>query len=322
MGKGPLRLLAVWVFLSALFITSSLAAASSEGSVLCILRPRFPAEEIYIHPLDSTAPLYALYRAVGPYLCTDPIPPEHLSAGVKIRYIRPGASMSEYIPAELNILGNDRVRVNRLAYLENNSVVVVFVAQGVGYVAADENIPKSTAQTFSSIRGDVVFINPDPILRIYLRAERGKVDVRHYEIEGATEIPKTTTTVLFAPCSLRVAAFSAKLTRIGGKEYVAGRFKVVDSDGHPLLIPTLSVVVGDDAVSPQYSSATMEYVFFVPYDRAVDSVTISADVPGCSHFEHTEYISLERGNGQTLAVLVLLVAVLAAGAYFFKMRRR
>jgi len=214
------------------------------------------------------------------------------------------------------------VMVTRLEYHvpEHNKLYVVYVARGVGYIAVDDYIPKSSVSSYVSISGPVVFLNLDPVLRMFLRAESGKIDVRHYEVSGVTGIVPIRTAVHFATCNLRIVNFSASLTTIDGRSYVTGRFSVFDGDS-PVLIPNLRVQIGDQVISPQYSSTDMSYQFFAPYSEDADAVIISADVPGCSHFEHEEYLSLHESNDWTGWVLAGLAILVAMGIYILKKRR-
>ena len=311
-------------FLSVAFITSSLAAASPAADVvLCMLRPSFPVSEIYINPYLNSAPLVPFSSSLGPYLCTRPFPRSYLSRGVSIRYLPPGAHETVFLKADARVYDLNRVSVARLAYVlpDENRLEVVYAAWGVGYIVVDENVPKRVARTYVAISGDAVFLNPDPVLRIYLRAERGKLDVRHYAVDGFADenIPSADVSLRFAACSLRVADFSTGTTQMNGEEYLTGRFRVLDDQGAPLLVPNLRVYVGDQAFSPQYSSADMFYTFFAPYDPKIRQVRISADVPGCSHFEHVENVSLPMGPNPYVVALVA-VAVVALALYFWRRR--
>jgi len=317
-----LRSLAILVFLSVAFTTSSLGAVSPGGSVFCIHRPPTTVSEIYLSPDANYAPLYRFKHPVGAYVCTDPVPRQHITHGVHIRLLRSGATKSEYWPAEAAVYDLDGVTVTRLAYVfpDRNQLFVIYTAEGVGYVVIDEEIPKSVADTFLPIRGDVAFLELDPVLRIYLRAEAGKIDVRHYSIDGVAEIPETTVRLDFAACSLSVSGFSVSTTSFSGKKYITGRFRILDGDGRPLFIPGLTVRIGEYVVSPQHSSSDMYYTFFAPYSGDVDRVVISADVSGCSHFEHEEEVRLGDSDGGWLFILVLLVGAAVIG--FLRWRRK
>lgn len=305
-------------FLNVLFITSSLAAVSSGGSVFCIPRPPVAVSEIYLSPDADYAPLYPFEHAIGGYICTDPVSQSDLLHGVHIRVLRAGARASEFWPAETNVFDLNGAVITRLAYIipDTNQLFVVYAAKGVGYIVVDETIPKSVAETYVAIQGDVSFLNPDPILRIYLRAEKGRIDVRHYAIENVAEIPQTEIRLSFAACSLSVSDFSAKLTKFDGKDYITGRFRIVDGDGKPLLIQNLSVQVGSQVITPQYSSSDMYYSFFAPYSEEIDKIIISADVSGCSHLEHEEQVSFQRSNYAGVVLVLLAVVAVAAAVYY------
>ena len=234
----------------------------------------------------------------------------------------PGSGKSLVFPAKFRYYDLNGAVLTRSAYFvpEYNRVVVVYTARGNGYVVVDETIPKSVARTYSDIAGDVAFLNPDPVLRMYIRAENGKIDVKHYTILGATQIPDTEVSIHFAACSIRVADFSTALTNVNGQKYLTGRFRILDGDS-PVLIQGVSVQIGDQTISPQYSSTDMSYQFFAPYSEDAKTVIISADVPGCSHFEHEEYLSLHESSDWAGWILAGLVILGVVGIYILKKRR-
>jgi len=311
------------VFLSAVFTTFSPGAALPEGSVFCIHRPPATVLEIYLRAGTDPARLYGFVHHLGAYVCTDPVPYGALAGGVQLRLLRAGATTSEFWPADAALYDLNSVQVTRIAYVvpDSNQLFVVYTASGAGSVVVDENIPKSVASTHFPIRGDVAFLELDPVLRIYLRAENGKIDVRHYSVDNVAEIPRTTVRLDFSACSLTVSGFSVTVADFEGKRYIAGRFRVLDGDGRPVYIPGLTVKIGSHVISPQYSSTDKYYVFFVPYKGNEGRAVISADVAGCSRFEHEEKFSV-RGAGQGAVFLLLLAVAFLAAVAFLKFRKR
>ena len=160
----------------------------------------------------------------------------------------------------------------------------------------------------------------DPVLRIYLRAEAGQIAVRHYSIDDVAELPQTSVRLNFAACSLSVSGFSTVVTNFEGKDYLTGRFRMLDGDGTPLYIPGLTVKVGDQVISPQYSSSDRYYIFFTPYSEDLDRILISADVSGCSHFEHEEEIP-PRASDHGYALLLIVFTGIAA-IVLLKLRKK
>lgn len=291
--------------------------------MICIVKPSFPAEELYVSPNVEAARLVPFDQSIGSYLCTGEIPRAFLSRGVKIA-VRYSGTNVKYWPADLNIYELNGVVVVRIAYVvpDTNELFVVYTAKGIGYVSIDEEIPKDVAQTYMSVHGGVVFLNPDPVLRMYLRAENGKIDIRHYQVDDASEIPAADVSIRFASCSLSVADFSARRTKLEGKDYLTGRFRILGDDGKPVLIPNLTVRVGNQSLSPQHSSTDMYYSFFAPYADNIRSVVISADVPGCSHFEQTIPVQMQQGLDPVILLLFVLAVLAVAFAYLYVKKKR
>jgi len=222
-------------------------------------------------------------------------------------------------PARLSVYDVNGTGAAVLLYYERDHNVVHISATsfGVGYLRLDVNVPKSVAP-FDHIFGPAVIYNADPLLHIYLRAEKGAVDVSGVKITGVSEenvLDTVKTSLDFAACNLHVSNFSVSSA---GNQLLAS-FQILDGNT-PVYLKDVSVLVGDSLIRPQFSTSSMLYSFTLSGVALPVEVRISVPVHGCGTLSFEKRIE-RPGGSVSYGAIVLAGALVIFGVAFYLARR-
>ncbi len=317
MGNPWRRSLLILAFLSVAFITFSLAGASSgDGRVFVCVQP---AEDVYTYYYiqygDSVISLDTLQ---SDFRCGY-VPRSFVGKRLFVVVDSYGLPRKIDFPARLHIYDHNGTGAVVLTYYENEHNVVHLSATsfGVGYLRLDVNVPKSVAP-FDHILGPAVICDTDPLLRIYLRAEKGAVDVSGIKITGVSgenALDEIKTSLDFAACDLRVSHFK---TSVADGQLLAS-FQILDGNT-PVYIKDVSVLVGNTLIRPQFSTRSMRYSFTISGVSPPLTVNVSAPVHGCGTLSFETTVQ-NVGGHSSYGFVVLVLALIVFGAAFYLARR-
>ncbi len=222
-------------------------------------------------------------------------------------------------PARLHVLDLNGAGAAVLMYYEpeHNVLHISATSFGVGYLRLDVNVPKSVAP-FDRILGPAVIYNTDPLLHLYLRAERGAVDVSGVRITGVSNahaLDLVRTSLDFASCNLRVSDF--RISSSGGQ--ILASFRILDGNA-PVYLKDVSVLVNESLIRPQFSTDSMQYSFTLSGASFPLVLHISAPVHGCGTLNFEKRID-SVGGSTSYGAIVLLLAVIVFGVAFYLARR-
>ncbi|NPA76234.1 MAG: hypothetical protein GXN93_00585 [Candidatus Diapherotrites archaeon] len=303
-------------FLSVVFTTFSLAGASyGDGKVFVCAQP---AEDVYTYYYiqygDSLIPLDTIQND---FRCGY-VPTAFAGKRISVVVDTYGSPTRTVFPASLRIYDLNGAGAAVLMYYEHehNEIHLSATSFGIGYLRLDVNIPKALA-SFDRIIGPAIIYNTDPLLHIYLRAERGSVDVSGIKITGVSDanaLSAIGTSLDFAACSLHISDFSASSQ--SGQLFV--RFRILDGNT-PVYLKDVSVLVGNTLIRPQFSTDAMEYSFTTQVHLPT-TVRITAPVHGCGSLSFEKQVSA-AGTGVPWGVIALIVAGLIAAVAVYLSRR-
>jgi len=201
----------------------------------------------------------------------------------------------------------------RKSSFEHNTIHLSTTSFGVGYLRLDVNVPKSVAP-FDHIFGPAVIYNTDPLLHIYLRAEKGSVDVSGIKITGVSDenaLNEIRTSLDFAACDLHISNFAVSSA---GSQLLAS-FQILDGNT-PVYLKDVSVLVGDSLIRPQFSTSSMLYSFTLSGVSFPAEVRISAPLHGCGTLNFEKRID-RPGGSVSYGVIALLIAIIVFGVAFY-----
>ncbi len=194
--------------------------------------------------------------------------------------------------------------VAKAVVVDQNKTDVSYATADQGIFAVTVEIPKSEVNSAKLIEGNVIFLQTDPVLRIYLRSENNQIAVAKFTIRKAVDL-NTTDSIEFASCSIGV-----RNVKYDPNE---GTISFQMSDGNqPVYIPSVKIVAPGTLVLPQYDSKTRTYVAKL---NRTNNAKIEAYVDGCGEIIYPLVTSTQNtgtSSGGIAAILVIIGIVAAA----------
>lgn len=185
-----------------------------------------------------------------------------------------------------------------------NKTEVSYATADQGIFAVTVEIPKSDVNSARLIEGNVIFLQTDPVLRIYLRSENNQIAVARFTIKKAVDL-NTTDMIEFASCSIGV-----RNVRYNSNK---GTISFQMSDGNqPVYIPSVKIVGPGTLVLPQYDSQTKTYTAKI---KNTTGTKIEAYVDGCGEIIYPitgTQTNTGENKGGVAAILVVLGIIAAA----------
>ncbi len=305
------------VFLSVVFITSSLAEALyGTGSVyVCVSPADQPYTFYYLQYGDA---LISLDDLRSDFHCGY-VPAGFAGKNLYVVVDKYGMPEKVSFPARLLLLGSSSRGAAVVLYYEkdSNSVHLSSTGEGVGYLRVDVNVPKAVA-SFDKILGPAVIYQTDPLLHIYLRAERGSVDVTGIvirDVSSSSALSKITARLDFAACALHVSDFSVS----GNGGQILVRFRILDGNT-PVYIRDVTFSTGNDIIHPQFSTESMSYSVLIQNPSFPLHVHISAPVHGCSEVAYDHVVRGPPGRSVPWHLLVLAASLILFGVAVYHYR--
>lgn len=200
--------------------------------------------------------------------------------------------------------------VAKVVAAEENKLRVMYATADQGAFAVISEIPKEVLPDINLIEGNVVFLETDPVLKIYLKAENNEIAVSGYTVtKDVNFISKDR--VEFAVCAVRITDVSVTEN---GDRYILS-FRVMDGTT-PVYVPNVRIAGPGTSVIPQYDDIKKRYTATL---SKADGIKIVANVSGCG--EITYYVQKPENtsnNSLPVVISVAVMAILLAGWYLWK----
>ena len=194
--------------------------------------------------------------------------------------------------------------VAKAVVVEKNSTEVSYATADQGIFAVTVEIPKTEVNSAKLIEGNVIFLQTDPVLRIYLRSENNQIAVARFTIKKAVDL-NTKDSIEFASCSIGVKNVNV--------DSGAGKLTFQISDGNQLVyIPSVKIVAPGTIILPQYDSQTKTYSAKI---KDVSDAKIEAYVDGCGEIIYPITTAQENIGGHNtngITIIVVILGVIAA----------
>ena len=211
---------------------------------------------------------------------------------------------------EMSVIEKNGFAVAKAVAVEENRTKVMYATADQGAFAVIVSIPKSVLKSAADVEGNVVVLQMDPVLKIYLKSEGNSIAVAGYTVDKDVNIVSNDS-IEFAVCSVRIGDVTSQKSDQG---YTL-RFKIYDGT-EAVYVPNVRITAPGMSVVPQYDEVSKTYSATVP---SIENAKIVANVDGCG--EITYYIqSSERQTSSTTAAIVALVivALIVAGWFVWK----
>ena len=224
------------------------------------------------------------------------------------------ATLQQTIPMrakiwQMSVLERNGFTVAKAVATEENRTNVLYATADHGAFAVIAEIPKEILPDARKVEGNVVVLETDPVLKIYLRSEENGIAVAGYSIEGDINIVSKDR-IEFAICSVRIADASV---RKEGDRYTLS-FKIYDG-ASPVYVPNVRVLAPGRSVVPQYDEATRTYSAIM---GDVSDTRIVATVDGCGEITYYVQPPRESTSDTTILAALLVVLLVAVGWYMWK----
>lgn len=285
------------IFFLMLFVMGSAFAAT-----FCIPVP----ETAYTHirySLPETN-VFVDFQCSGAHCCGE----YNADTNGEILITRLGEARPDTFPLYVQIIEVNGNRLTRSTVDWGDSYSVTYVNEGSRAVRVEENYPKKLAANASAFSGDLIFLETDPVLIVYV-APGGKHPVT-YRVRAEAP-PYLIPYVELSTCDLRVVDVREERQGDG----VLLSFKVLER-GRAVYLTSITVLIDEKSFSPQYNAETGNYTVFARLTPGSHRVVIRGTAPGCPAIVRTYSLNVEEISFSfAFLALVLLLAA------FFLLRK-
>ncbi len=172
----------------------------------------------------------------------------------------------------------------------------------------DIYLPKKAVESAKNVKTPHITIVPDPVIRIYLKANQNGIAVASVSIENVKSKFLPTGILSFGACDVSIGSF--QVAKIGPRKYAIS-FQVLDKET-PILANHVSVKIDDRIVIPQYDSEKQEYRATVELPSGAHRAEITVDVPLCGQTIYEKTFTTGNYSDMVKYWVALLSAVLVA----------
>ncbi len=170
----------------------------------------------------------------------------------------------------------------------------------------DIYLPKKAVESAKNVKTPHITIVPDPVIRIYLKANQNGIAVASVSIENVKSKFLPAGILSFGACDVSIGSF--RVTQISPRKYAIS-FQVLDKET-PIIANHVSVKIDDRIVIPQYDSEKQEYRATVELPSGAHRTEITADVPLCGQTIYEKTFTTGKYSDMAKYWAALLSAVL------------
>lgn len=285
-----------------------LLAGSAFAATFCIPAPETPHMHVRYSLPGSN--IFVDFECSGAYCCGD----YNADTNGEVLITRFGEARPDVFPLYVQVLDVNGGSLTRATVDWGGTYSVTYVNGGSRTVRVVEEYPKSVAADASAFSGDLIFLETDPVLVVYVAP--GAESPVTYRVH-AEDPPYLIPYVELSACRLRVA--DVREERQG--EGVLISFRVLER-GRPAYLKGITVLIDGRSFSPQYDAETGEYTVFARLPPGSYRVVIRGTAPGCPAVVRAYTLSVHGGPSFPVLVLPLAAAAAALVALFRISRRK
>ncbi len=188
-----------------------------------------------------------------------------------------------------------------------NKKTTTYVGKGYYPVAIRVKIPKIDGKP-PKIVANAIYIETDPVLKIFLKTYNGNVAVSQITTESTSKVIEDK--ISFESCTLNIAHVVTAVEDRNGNTVLVS-FQVVEND-MPVYVPTVDVTIAGKKITPQYDPVLKTYVARTTVPKGTVRIHISARAEGCSTISYAQTVPVGMQTWDTLVKQILLIIALSA----------
>ncbi len=285
------------------FLAFLVAVSSAFAATFCIPAPSTPYTHIrYSLPETNT---FVDFQCSGAYCCGR----YSGDTNGEVLITRLGEARPETFPLYVQVFEENGETLTRATVGWGDEYSVTYVNEGDRTLRVEEHYPKDLAANVSLFSGDLVFVETDPVLVVYVAP--GADNPVTYRVRAEAP-PYLIPYVELSTCDLRVTDVREETQGDG----VLISFKVLEK-GRAAYLTSMTVLIDNRSFSPQYDTETGVYTVFARLEPGNHRVVIRGVAPGCPAVVHTYNLSV--GGNNTLPFVLVVVLLLAL---LFILRRK
>jgi len=217
-----------------------------------------------------------------------------------------GNNIIDYGKESIKVYDLGKTVITRRTMLKEKDRVEVYVAKGYLPVAMDVNVPKIDGRV-PEIAGRPVFLDVDPVLRVFLKVYDGNIATQQIIVERDANIIDEK--IRFAACSLYVENLVVETVK-DDKYNIIIRFQITDG-GDVVYIQNVRAKIGGKNVIPQYDEGQRVYTATASTQRGVRRIEIIGEADGCPAIYHVQEVYVGPDAPNILFAVITIIAAVA-----------